>query len=497
MIVIAILAIPFVFYFVQRPDYGAFHSTDFGKIYGRTITRTEFQRNARLLNLARDLGLFPLLQDLTVGATSEVSAYSEFTWNRMILQHEAERLGVKASQAEIVNLVRTMQPFAGQNGFDINKYNEFVSTELPAFGFNESEIEELAADQLALNRVKELVGAGVSLPESEAKETFEQSYGKMDVAVLRLRSDDFAKEIKITDQEIAKYYETHKTQLNTEEKRKVEFVSFALTDEQKKLAGKERIDALQKLADRANDFTQALLEKNANFAAVAAKLQAPVRSIAEFTAAAPDPQLKDPQLAEQAFRLTTEEPYSDAVQVADGFYVMHLTGKIDARPLTLEEAKPKMVEALKTERVRELATNKGAEIAKQLREGTKSGKPLDAIAQQIGVKLERIPPFSLAELPGAKPQPPKDPKTEAPDLPTIKNAVAELRPGETTEFVPTENGGLVAVLEKREPADAAAYQQAKATFEARYLRNKRSIVFYEWLRDRRSAAGIQGQQVAG
>ena len=35
MIVIAILAIPFIFYFVQRPDYGAIGRDQFARIYDR------------------------------------------------------------------------------------------------------------------------------------------------------------------------------------------------------------------------------------------------------------------------------------------------------------------------------------------------------------------------------------------------------------------------------------------------------------------------------
>lgn len=497
MIVIAILAIPFCLYFTKT-DFAATRHDDFGKIYGRTITRIEFQRNARLFNLARDLGMLTLLQDLTAGATSEVSAYSEFTWNRLILRHEAEQLGIRPSNKDIVELVRTLRPFAGQSGFDINKYNEFVANELPALGFTEAQIEELAADQLALNRVKEIVGAGVNMAESELRESYEQAYGKMNVAVVRLRSEDFAKDLKITDEDISKYFESHKAQLNTEEKRKVEFVSFALTEDQKKLTGKERIDVLQKLADRANDFTQALLDKNANFPAVAAKFQVPVKATGEFTMAAPDPQLNsDPQLAQSAFRLTAQEPFSDALQAPDGFYILHLAGKVDARPLTLDEAKPKIVEALKTERTRDMVSKRGTELVTQMREGLKGGAPIDAVAQKLGVKVERLPAFSVLDLPGAKPEPPKDPKTEAPDMPVIKNATAELSAGETTDFVPTESGGLIAVLEKREPIDQASYEGTKPMIESRYLRGKRGIVFYEWLRDRRSAARIEANTAAG
>src|SRR4051812_19789711 len=130
MIVIAILAIPFVFYF-NKTDFAARGASDLGKIYGHTVTRIEFQRNARLFSLARDLGMFSFLQDLTTAATTEASMYSEFMWNRMILRHEADRLGIRPGSAEIVKLVQTLRPFQGQGGaFDINKYNEFANSEL-------------------------------------------------------------------------------------------------------------------------------------------------------------------------------------------------------------------------------------------------------------------------------------------------------------------------------------------------------------------------------
>src|SRR5207248_3647317 len=116
-------------------------------------------------------------------------------------------------------------------------------------------------------------------------------------------------------------------------------------NEQKTLTGTERIEALQKLADSATDFTEAVLETD--FKQAAGKFQLPVHETGEFTAAAPDPQLKgDPQLSAAAFKLTVQEPNSDPIQVANGFYLLHLTGVSEARPLTLEEAKSKIVDAL-------------------------------------------------------------------------------------------------------------------------------------------------------
>jgi hypothetical protein len=256
------------------------------------------------------------------------------------------------------------------------------------------------------------------------------------------------------------------------------------------LTGKERIEALQKLSDRANDLTQALLEKGADFEAVAAKFQLTVQQTGEFAAAAPDQKLNiDPQLGGGAFKLSPQEPNSDPIQVTDGFYILHLTGVVEARPLTIEEAKPKIAEAIKNSRDRELMSTKVAEMVHQLREAKKSGQPLDAAIQKSGVKIEKVPPFSLLEetLPEAE----KEAKKESPELMAIKDAVAYMNPGDIGDFFPSEEGGLIAILEKRETSATANNTEKKAAFENRLLNNKRQIVFYEWLRDRQRAANVQ------
>src|SRR5215468_1402027 len=399
MIVIAILAIPFVFYFVQRPDYGAIGRDQFARIYDRNVSVLEAQQMVRLLNLAQALGMSDFVGTMTVGAgLNQNQAAVQFIVNVLVLRHEAGRLGLRASASEVAEVVRTLPAFQGDSGFDINKLNELVQNGLAPLGLTEEHIEQLVRDQISLSEIQKLLAAGVSLPKSELDENFQRGYDKLYVSVIRFRSGDFDKDIKITDEDVQKYYEAHKAELKTEEKRKVEFVQLTLNEEEKKLTGKERIEALQKLADRATDFTQALLEKGADFKQGAAKFQLPVRETGEFTTAEPDPQLKgDPQLGAAAFKLSEQEPHSDAVQVADGFFILHLIGKTEARPLTPEEAKPKIVDALKKTRAREVMSTKGAELVQQLREAKKSGQPLDSAIEKAGVKPEKLPAFSLID----------------------------------------------------------------------------------------------------
>ncbi len=489
MAVIAILAIPFIFYF-NKSDFGRSQQDHFATIYGKDVSRTEAMRSARLCNLARELGMQNLVRSLAVGANSEDQLYAQFTINRIILHHEAESLGIKPSAREITDFVRTLRPFRNATGFDPKKFDEFTQTVLPSMGFDEANIEDLVSDELALNRIKEIVTAGVNVIESQSKSEYEQFYGKMQVSYVRLRASDFAKSVTVNDEDIRKYYDAHKAQLKTDEKRKVEFVSLTLTDEQKKLGPKERIEPLQKLADQAEKLSAALQEKDAKFDDMAKNAKLPVQATDEFTADAPDPKLKSaPELGAVAFQLTTDNPVSDVVQTPDGFYVLHLVSSMPSRPLTLEEAKPKIVESITASRAREMLASKGAQISHDLREALASGTPLAAATAKLGVQTEKLEPFTLSEEMEPE-EAAKQPTNRPPDFVAIRNAAASLQPGEVSEYEPADEGGIIAVLEKRELPDETKFAQKRADFERRILNNKREIVFYEWLHDRQQEAGI-------
>jgi peptidyl-prolyl cis-trans isomerase D len=497
MTVIAILAIPFCVYFVKT-DMTQIRGDQFARIYDRNVSVVEARRYGRLLDMARAIGLSELPNYLTQGA-GENEMYPAFILNLLILRHESEKLGIRPTEKEVIDVVHNLSGFRGSSGFDLKKYDEFVQNALGPNGLSEGELEDLVRDELCLKQIKRLLATEISVPETVSNTNFEQAYGKLVTTVVRLKTADVAKDIKISDEDVQKYFDTHKAEYKTDEKRKVDFVALALTDEQKKLAGKERIDALQKLADRANDVSQALLEKGADFKQVAAKFELPVHTTGEFSANMPDPEFKSagPQLASAAFKLTTQDPNSDPLQVADASYLLHLDGKVESRPLTLEEAKPKIVESLKRSRSQEMLTTKGSEIAKQLREGMKSGQTVEAAAQKAGVKAEKIPAFSLMDNPTAKVEATaeaKDAKKEQEKQPAdflaIKNAASRLEPGEVSDFFPWEDGGVIVTLEKREKPDAAKLAETKASFDERYLNNKREIVFFEWLHDRQRDAGL-------
>jgi hypothetical protein len=238
---------------------------------------------------------------------------------------------------------------------------------------------------------------------------------------------------------------------------------------------------------------EALQAKGADFAQVAAKFQVTPKETGEFSKEKPDPLLKStPQLGPAAFALTKDSPNSEAIQTPDGFDLLRLETVEPSRPLTQEEARPQIIEAIKKQLVEQLVATKAAEVARKLREDLKSGKAVHEAATEAGVKAERLPAFALVDTPpGATPSPTPEAKDESPDLQTIKQSANSLTPGGVSDYVGTPTGGLIVILEKREEPAPAQFEKARPIIEERALTTAGQVVFYEWLRDRRRAAGVE------
>ncbi len=491
-IITALVCVSFSWYWNSNPDFGQMGSGMAGKIYGRKVPQAEFQRNSRLLRLASELGMRDLAQALTVGAQSENEAYENFSWNLMVLRHEAQNLGIQPTTTEIAAALKTLPVFQGDHGFDLAKYTEITDHALAPMGFSEAELEELVSDQIALGRVRKILGAGVNVPESEMRNNYERLYSKMDVATVNFKSADFAGQVQVNDEDVQKYFNTHKAELKTEERRQVKFVAFSLTEEQKKLTGKERIDALQKMADAAGDFADAVQVKGADFATVAAKFKLAPQETGPFSKTTPDPRFKSPELTNAAYDLSPESPTSNPIQTPDGFYVERLAKLAPARPLTLAEARPEIIEKLKQERVQAMMTAKANTVAQQIRDALQKGKSIEEAGAEAGVKVEQLPAFALVDHPpGAKPAATPDPKMLTPEMQTIKQTVSEMNPGNVSGLVPQSDGGMLVVLQKREPLNMAEFESAREMVAHAALENRNQVVFYEWLQHRRRSAGVE------
>ena len=469
-----------VFYNGNSSSKNHSQQTQAFQIYGHNYSQEEIQRRARRFSVAMRAGLGELAYGLTGNPNSE-QALENFVWNSFVLDHEAQRLGITANDNEVAAAMEKLPVFQTNGAFDPLKYQGFVENLLRPNGFTSQQLEDLVRDQLRLQKLVALVGSTAEITPAEFRATYIQEHQKMHLSVVRFNLADFKAQVQPTEDEIKKVYEERKASLNTGEKRVISFVQLDLSAAQKALKGKELVDARQALADRANDFGQAMLDPKANFAEIAKTKELEVKTTPEFAQAQPPAELaSSPELATAAFALTEKEPTGDAVAVGNGYYILHLEKITPTRPLTFEEARPQVIEQIKTERGNQLLMAKANEVTGKIAAALKAGKSFKDAVAEVGLKAETLPAFSLAE-----------PAEDTANLQEIVSKAVELGDGELSAFTPVENGGFIVHFGQRDPIDEAQFEKDQKTEIASARMGKSYIAFSEWLQTRRKAAGLK------
>lgn len=446
-------------------------------MYGRGVTFAQTQRIGRKFDLCQDLGLFELLRSLAI---RQQDARENFIWNSLVLQHESAALGIEPTNDEVVAAIQAMPVFQTNGAYDSNKYNMIVQAALAPRGFTPGDMEELIRDDLRLKKVKAVLGSTVAPSESELREAFAQASQKTEASVVRLKLDDLLATTQVPEEDVKKAYEERKAAFKSEELRKVRFVAFILPTTDKPLAGKERAEALGKLAKQAEEFSILMTEKDAKFEEVAAKFGVKIEETKDFTRTQPPAELGGSQEAlAMAFKLNKEQPNSDPISSDRGYYVLQLADITAPRQLTFDESKERLATDLKRERAMETLNLKATEIRNKIEADLKAGKSFADAAQAAGAKAEKFPAFSRME-----------PQMEPENSGEIMSVAGELTIGQLSPAVPTANGSVIVFVESRLPVDEEKYKADRPRVAGNVADFQKAALFSEWLKLRRAAAGL-------
>ena len=481
MIALTILVIIAFAFLYNSSSLDSVGSDKVATLYGRPISHAQYLRAARKIDLCENLMLFELLQTLAAPARSMEQGQQNFIYNSFVLEREAGHLGLTATDAEIELAIKALPIFQTSGQFDSSRYNTFIQNLVTPRGFTGSVIDELVRDDIVLKKLKALLGSTSVPAPGEVRDIYEMGNRTYECSVVRLNLADFLATAQVSDDDLKKAYEERKAGLMADEKRKVKFVSFTLESVEKPLVGKERVELLKQLQEKANEFSLAMLEKDAKLEDVAMIMKLKIEETPEFTADdAPSELHESEPVAQAAFRLSEKDPNSDVLAADNGYYVLQLAGITPARPQTFEEAKGSLAETLKNERAMEAMNLKGAEIRNKIEADIKAGKSFADAATAAGAKAETVPPFSLAE----------QRKLKDPDAQDIVASASEMKDGEVSTFTMNAKGGVIVHLAKRSPIDEAKFATEKDKTTKQLSDFRTRSVFSEWLKLRRKEAGV-------
>jgi peptidyl-prolyl cis-trans isomerase D len=148
--------------------------------------------------------------------------------NEKVLLVEANRMGLKATDDDLRQYLRQGQLgqtlFPGGNFIGQPGYEDFVSR----LGYTVPQFEQLVKDEILLNKVRGLVGAGAAVTDAEVRQQFEKQNTKVKFDYAVVKKDDILKSIRPADAELKAYYDRNKqVYVNSiPEKRQLKYVVF-------------------------------------------------------------------------------------------------------------------------------------------------------------------------------------------------------------------------------------------------------------------------------
>jgi peptidyl-prolyl cis-trans isomerase D len=378
------------------------------EVNGEAISQREFSlAYERAVDRYRQILKGSLTPEMIKGLNLKGNLIEEMIRNKLVLQ-EARSLGLTATDEDLIAHLSQTPEFQAGGRFNKERYLQI----LKANQIMPVQFESDQRDQLTMQRLYSVVLDAVHVTEAEVRDRYRIDQEKIDLSFVKLPISDFAAQVKLTDDDVQKYYERNKESLkeplriqleylsypfdrflasaevsdkeieeyyqtHREDKfhhrreAKVRYISVPMTDENQKKGGRSTADEIVKAARAGKDFGQ--LAKSASNDPSAEK-GGDLGWIAQG-------QLPPP-IEKVIFALKKGE-VADPIETPAGFQIFKVEDLKEEKVQSLKEATPEIVKTLKSEK----AKREAAKVADRDREKALSGADFAKLAQDSGAKL--------------------------------------------------------------------------------------------------------------
>ena len=123
-----------------------------------------------------------------------------------ITRIEAERLGLRGTDAEVAAKIREQFKTDDGKPFDQKRYEENVGQQIGSVGA----YEQAVRDDLSAQKVEAFLTSGVTASEEEVLKDFQRKNTKFDVTYVPVNTTELSQTIKPSDEELKTYFEQNK-----------------------------------------------------------------------------------------------------------------------------------------------------------------------------------------------------------------------------------------------------------------------------------------------
>ncbi len=425
------------------------------------------------------------------------------TMVRVVCLQKAQEFGIRATDSELIAYLQSQPFFRNQAGqFDAQRYQQFV-IHLNNSHITEPEFEEVMRQQLIVQRLQALIGAGAKATPLEVQQAYTPLHEQITIEYVAFAAAAQTDVPAVTDEESQAFYDKNKSEFRPMEKVNVRYVRvpfdtaaqvvsdddvaqyfarnqarYTNTLDQVKTeirASLAKSRSQRAAGDRATELTVDLVSKpdepRPQFAKVAEKYNLPVTETGFFIRGAEVPGVKaGVDFNNTAFALLPAAPFSDPVLGDDGYYVLELVARQKSEIMPFADAKPQVREQVQKQHAYETALKNGQATAQKVKDALAAGKDFAAACAELKLTSKTAGPFNLS--------------TEKLDIPgdmSVREATLSLPVGGVSNFIRTAEGGVFFYLKDRQPPTPEQFAKDRAAMTATVLQRNRETIWDAWL----------------
>jgi peptidyl-prolyl cis-trans isomerase D len=395
---------------------------DVAEVNGEVITQQEFAIGyQQALERYREILKGSLTPELEKSLNIRGTLLEELIQKRLVLQ-EARHLGLMVTDEDLMTAIAQVPDFQVNGRFNKERYLQL----LRANRISPGQFEEQQREQLTMQRLYSLLLDAVHVTEAEVLNRYRFDQEKINLYFIRLPVSNYLSEVKVTEEEIKKFYERNRDLLKEPLKVEVEYLTYpfdrSLSSAQ--VTDKEIEDYYQ--ANRESKFhrpkevkvryilirvpagADAKQKKDAQTRAnriltearggkdfaVLAKRESEDSSAAKGGDVGWITQAQlPPPLNKAVFDLAKGE-ISKVIETPTGLYIVKVEDVREEKTQNLKEATAEITRTLKAEKSKQEA----AKLADRDREKALSGNDFARLAQESGVAVNLTRPFTNGEV---------------------------------------------------------------------------------------------------
>ncbi len=426
-----------------------------------TISFNEFrQQYNRFLSEQRDRFGGNIPEDVLVNMISKQQVLDQII-QRILLHKGAQKSGVNVSDEEVRQLVQETEVFKANGSFDLGKYQQVLAgAQLSA-----SDYETGVKSDLLTQKILDNINKFAKVSPSMVEDRFYYDFEEVTLDYVALSPDRFTKKVKVTDDELAAYFDTNKNKYKTAPEVKLSYLSFSFGKQEEKTPAFAQANAAYEKIILAGSLENYAASENVK-----------VKQTDYFPRKSPPSKFtKDPAFLNAAFTIKKGE-LSSIVELQNAYAILFVDDIKAPEVPPLKTVK----KAVKKDFIADKSKTLADEAAKDMLAKLKEGADLKSEAKKLGVKVKKSATLVRSQQTGG-------------DLPpSIVSEAFKLTPENPfPEAIGTGNNQffVFTLAEKKQPA-AAQLDTKKATLEQQILQENKLLLLSAWIDNIKSDADI-------